>query len=115
MSGSVRTFLAECYIPGIEESSVAAAATRARAAVRALVAAGERIEYLGAVLVAGDEVVFHTFGAQDPVLVERASRNAGLAFERIVESVAVDGADPGLAGQRLATAPGLRRRASRSR
>ena len=79
---------------------MAAEATRARAAAVSLVASGERIEYLGAVLVAGDEVVFHAFAAADAVLVERASRSADLRFERIVESVAVDGADPGLSWRR---------------
>lgn len=96
MPGHERTFLVECYAPGIDEPAVAAAAACAREVVARLVEDGERLAYLGAVLVAEDEVVFHAFGANDPALVEQASREAGLRHERIVESVAVDGADPGL-------------------
>lgn len=102
MAGRRRTFLVECYVPGIDEPAVAEAAARARQTAARLAQGGEALAYLGAVLVAADEVVFHAFSAHDPALVEQASREAGLRHERIVESVAVDGADPGL-GWRGAT------------
>ncbi len=91
-AAAVRTFLVECYLPGVEEPDVAAAAQRARDAVTGLVREGAQIEYLGAALIPQDEVVFHAFGASDAAVVARASREAELRFERIVESVTVDGA-----------------------
>jgi hypothetical protein len=91
--GRPRTFIVECYAPGIDEAAVAAAVARARAAVARLAAGGDQIEYEGAVLVAEDEVVFHTFGADRPEVVERASLEAGLGHERVVESIAIDGKD----------------------
>jgi hypothetical protein len=84
-----RTYLVECYAPGIEQPAVEAAAGRARAAAAGLRASGGAIEYLGAWLVASDEVVFHSFRADDLEIVRAASTSAALAFERIVESVGI--------------------------
>jgi hypothetical protein len=84
-----RTYLVECYAPGIEQPAVEAAAARAESAVASLRAGGGAIEYLGAWLVASDEVVFHSFRAEGPELVHAASTSAALAFERIVESVGI--------------------------
>ena len=79
----------ECYSPGIERDAVARAGERAREASAGLRADGRAVEYLGAVLVPDDEVVFHAFAAQDGDVVCDVSRQADLRFERIVESVAV--------------------------
>jgi hypothetical protein len=92
VAGAQRTWLVECYSPGVVEAAVADAATRAREAVRAAVARGGRLEYRGALFVAEDEVVFHTFAADDADIVGEVSRSAELRFERIVESIAVQGA-----------------------
>ena len=92
-----RTFLVECYLPGVDPEAVAEAGRRSDEAARALQATGVDIAYLGATLVAADEVVFHAFTAPDATQVEAASRAAGLAFERIVESIGIAGADPAIA------------------
>jgi len=84
-----RTYLVECYAPGIDQATVEADAARARDAAMNLRAGGGSIEYLGAWLVAADEVVFHSFRADGPDLVRDASTSAALAFERIVESVGI--------------------------
>ena len=84
-----RTWLVECYGPGIGEASVTAASDRARAAVEVERAAGRWIEYLGALVMPSDEAVFHAFSADEAALVAGASSRAGLRYERIVESVAV--------------------------
>jgi hypothetical protein len=89
MDTTDRTFLVECYLPGVTEASVAEAGDRARASAADLVAEGTPVTYLGATLIAADEVVFHAFRASELADVEAISRAAGLAFERIVESVAV--------------------------
>ncbi len=84
-----RTWLVECYGPGIGEATVAAASDRARAAVEIERAAGAEIEYLGALVMPTDEAVFHAFAADDLERVADASARAGLRYERIVESVSV--------------------------
>lgn len=84
-----RTWLVECYGPGIGEASVAAASDRARAAVEIVRAGGAQIEYLGALVMPTDEAVFHAFAADEMGRVAEASTRAGLRHERIVESVAL--------------------------
>lgn len=84
-----RTFLVECYLPGIAERDVAKASGRARQVVGELRELGREIAYLGALFVASDEVVFHQFAAPDAGIVAEASRMADLAFERVVESIDV--------------------------
>jgi hypothetical protein len=86
-----RTFLVECYLPGVVESDVAAASERARRAAEELRNGGRDVAYLGALFVAIDEAVFHQFRALDAGLVVEASRMADLHFERVVESIGVDG------------------------
>jgi hypothetical protein len=89
LATSMRTFLVECYLPGIDERAVEDAAARALRATGELTSRGGHIAYLGATLVPADEVVFHTFAALDAAIVEAVSRTAGLAFERVVESTLV--------------------------
>src|SRR5947208_2827188 len=84
-----KTWVVECYVPGVDDATVRQAADDAAAAVRALGGPEAGIEYLGALLMAVDEVVLHTFRARNPELVRRASTAAGLGFERVIESVEV--------------------------
>jgi hypothetical protein len=91
MAQSGRTFLVECYLPGVAESDVAAAGERARRVADELRAKGRDVAYLGALFVAADEAVFHQFRARNANLVVEASRLADLPFERVVESIGVDG------------------------
>ena len=91
MAEAGRTFLVECYLPGVAESDVAAASERARRVAEALRADGRDVAYLGALFVAADEAVFHQFRAHDVGVVIEASRQADLSFERVVESIGVDG------------------------
>jgi hypothetical protein len=86
-----RTFLVECYLPGVVEHDVAEASERARRVTEELRAGGRDVAYLGALFVAADEAVFHQFRAGDAGLVVEASRRANLPFERVVESIGVDG------------------------
>ena len=85
----LRTWLVECYGPDIDAASVAAASDRARAAVEVVRGRGAAIEYLGALLIASDEAVFHAFAAEHSLAVADASSRAGLAHARIVESISV--------------------------
>ena len=71
------------------EVDVIEAGDGVRASAAALRAEGRSVTYLGATLIAADEVVVHAFHASDRAAVEAVSQAAGLVFERIVESVAV--------------------------
>lgn len=91
MAESGRMFLVECYLPGVAESDVAAASERARRVADELRRGGWDVAYLGALFVAADEAVFHQFRAPNRGLVVEAARTAELVFERVVESIGVDG------------------------
>jgi hypothetical protein len=89
MADASKTWVVECYMPGVDDARVRLAADRAAAAVRSLGGPESGIEYLGALLMAVDEVVLHAFRASDAALVSRAANAAGLSFERVIESVEV--------------------------
>jgi hypothetical protein len=89
-ASGTRTYLVECYAPGIEQRAVEAAAGRARAAAAELRSEGRHVAYVNSMLVCEDEVVFHLFAADGPAAVHDASVRAGVAFERVVETVALD-------------------------
>jgi len=83
------TYLVECYKPGLERVEVESAADRALTASAELREEGRKVEYVGAILVPGDEVVFHIFAAECAGTVREASVRASVEYERVVESVAV--------------------------
>jgi len=97
-----RTFLVECFVPPANDAAIADAHARIRSLVGPDASGAEAaVAYLGALVIADDEVVFHLFRA--PVLrsVRDLLDQAGVAFERIVESVVVGmGADDPLATHR---------------
>jgi hypothetical protein len=82
------TWLVECFAPGVDDAAVAAAADRVRAVLQGRDDAAD-IAYLGALLMAEDEVVFHAFRAADVEVVRSVGTAAGLEFERVVESIGV--------------------------
>ena len=84
-----RTYLVECYVPGVDALAVEAAAGRARASATALRDEGRQVDYAGAILVRDDEVVFHLFAADDPADVREASVRARVPLARVVETVAI--------------------------
>jgi hypothetical protein len=93
MTDGSKTYVVECYVPDVDDAAVRRAADRAGAALRgfreATGTSDRDLDYLGALLMAVDEVVLHAFRAADPELVRRISAAAGLSFARIVESVEV--------------------------
>jgi hypothetical protein len=84
-----RTYLVECYKPGLERADVEFAADRARAASAKLREEGRKVQYVGAILVPGDEVVFHVFASECERTVREASVRASVVYERVVESIAI--------------------------
>jgi hypothetical protein len=89
MTEGSTTYVVECYLPGVDDAAVHRAADDVAAAVQALGGTETGIEYLGALLMAVDEVVLHAFRATDRALVSAASVGAHLQFERVIESVEV--------------------------
>jgi hypothetical protein len=87
---SKQTYLVECFVPGSDRNAVEAAGLRVQEAAADLRAEGRDVDYLRAILVPGDEVVFHVFAAADVATVREASRRAEVEYERVVASVAVD-------------------------
>lgn len=88
MTEASKTWVVECYVPGVDDAGLRHAADQASAEVRRHMT-GASIEYLGALLMATDEVVLHTFRATDADLVAHVAATAGLTFDRVVESVEV--------------------------
>jgi hypothetical protein len=84
-----RTYLVECYVPGIERAELECEVDRVLAASAELRKEGRDVEYVGAILVPGDEVVFHLFASECEGTVREASIRASVPYERVVESIAV--------------------------
>jgi hypothetical protein len=88
-----RTYLVECYWPGVDERKVASAVGRAQAATLQLRRQGNEIEFLGSILVHSDETVFCLFAGREAD-VRAASERAGITFERVLEALRIDGDQP---------------------
>jgi hypothetical protein len=88
-AGLSRTYLVECYVPGIKPAEVECEVARVRAVSAELRKEGRQVEYVGAILVPGDEVVFHLFASECEGTVRDASVRASVPYERVVESIAV--------------------------
>jgi hypothetical protein len=92
VSGSDRrkSYLAECYWPGVSEQKLAAAARRAREAASELRREGAEVDFLGSILIPADETVFCLFEGREAD-VRAVSERAGIPFERVLESLRIDG------------------------
>lgn len=91
-------YLVECYWPGVTEQKLAEAAARARVAAGEFQRHGRELQFLCSILVPADETVFCFFnGAEEDV--RAASLQAGVRFERVLESRRIDGVS-GTGGER---------------
>jgi hypothetical protein len=84
------TYLVECYWPGISEEKLAAAAGRAEEAAHKLRTQGRELRFLGSILVPADETVFCLFDGLETD-VRAVSQHADIPYERVLESVRIDG------------------------
>jgi hypothetical protein len=83
--GPSKSFVVECYWPGVGEAQLADAVERAQGAASELRIAGANVSLFGSILMPGDETVFLLFqGTEDDI--RATALRAGIAFERIVES-----------------------------
>ena len=79
------TFVAECFWPGVTELDLGALDRRASASAEDASRAGERVRYLGSILMRVDEVVLCRFeGGADAVRL--VAERAAIPFDRIVET-----------------------------
>jgi hypothetical protein len=88
MPGSERSksYLVECYWPGVSEEVLAATVERAREAAAELRRQGGEVDLLTAILVPDDETVFCLFeGAEADV--RAVSERADVPFERVLASL----------------------------
>jgi hypothetical protein len=91
MSRSARRsgFLVECYWPGIREEQIAALAGRAHTAASWRRGRRGGVELAESVFIPVDETVFWLFeGCEDDVRAVAAE--AGITYERILESLRID-------------------------
>jgi hypothetical protein len=89
-SDGVRGFLVECYWPGVTEKQIGALAARAQAAASERRAHRGRVDFVQSIVIPADETVFWLFEGRE-VDVRAVAGEAGLTFERILESLTIDG------------------------
>ncbi len=90
------SFVAECYWPGAHQDDLRELDKRVEACVAELAREGERVRYLGSILMVEDEVVLCLFEGS-LVTVQRAAERARIPFGRILRSAGApwsDGAEP---------------------
>ena len=81
-----RTYLVECYWPGIDREKVDDTEGRLRDLVSSLRSEGRDIAYLGSILVPCDESLFCLFEGQEAD-VRTVTTRAGAPFGRVLESL----------------------------
>jgi hypothetical protein len=89
------TYLVESYWPGVTESAFLERAEQADAAARELRATGRSVEFLGCLLVPGEEFAFWRFASESRAGVEEVSARARLPCDRVSESLEIAGERPG--------------------
>jgi hypothetical protein len=89
-SDATGSYLVECYWPGVSVQKLALSVERARAAARELRRRGRQVEFVGTILVPADETVFCLFDGVEAD-VRSVSSQAGVPFERVLESLRIDG------------------------
>jgi hypothetical protein len=85
---TARSYVLECYWPGVTEQAFVETTDRARNVVAELRRGGRDVSMREAILVRSDEIVFCLFeGLEEDV--RTAGELAGISFERILEAVSV--------------------------
>jgi hypothetical protein len=87
-----RCFLVECYWPGVDEQKLDVTMGRAQSAAEELRRQGHDLRLVGSILVPADETVFWLFDG-DEADIRVVSEQAGVAFERTLESLRIAGTE----------------------
>ena len=80
-----RTFIAECFWPGVREDDLSALDERAAAKAKEVTESGDAVAYLGSVLMREDEVVLCRYRGGTEA-VTQAALAAEIPFTRILET-----------------------------
>jgi hypothetical protein len=83
----MHTYLAEAYLSRDGYDDLPEAIARMRRAAADLTSDGHHVRYVRTIFVPEDETCFHLFEGVSVRAVEKASRRAGLSFNRIAEAV----------------------------
>jgi hypothetical protein len=86
MADPIRSYLAECFWPGVTKTQLEELDSRHELAATAGRDGTAQVRYRGSMLMPEDEVVFCFFDGPSATAVEAAARDAGIPFARIVES-----------------------------
>jgi hypothetical protein len=89
MTDATRSYLVECFWPGVSKAQVQELDSRASRSATADRGRGPRVRYRGSMLLPDDEVVLCFFDGPCEAAVEAAARHAEIPFARIVASTAV--------------------------
>jgi hypothetical protein len=87
-----RSYLVECYWPGVSVEKLEAAADRARQSADELRRQGRNLRFLGSILIPVDETVLCLLDG-DEADVRAVTEQAGIPFERVLDSLRIDGSD----------------------
>lgn len=83
----MKTFMAECFWPGVTTQKVADAGERIRQAARAISPQGRPGRYIGSILVPADEIALCLFEALSEAAASEINRQAAIPSERILQIV----------------------------
>ena len=81
------SFIAECYWPDIRTEVVTELVSQAQTSAAAITGRGEPVTLTGSIVVPEDEIVFLLFEADSAESARRVCEEAGVPFDRIVESI----------------------------
>jgi hypothetical protein len=85
-----RSYVVECYWPGVSEDKLGVTVERLQAATEALCRSGGDVRFVSAILVPADETVLYLLDGH-PACVRKASEQASIPFERVLECLRTDG------------------------
>jgi Protein of unknown function (DUF4242) len=89
MADPARSYLAECFLPGVSEAHLEQLDKRAVQSATGQSGSAAQVHYRGSMLLPDDEVVFCFFDGPSANAVEAVARHAEIPFARIVESTAI--------------------------
>jgi hypothetical protein len=87
-----RSYLVECYWPGVNEQKLGITVGRAPASDE-MSRQGHDLRFVASILVPSDETVFWLFDG-DEADVGAVSKQAGVTFERVLPSLRIDVGQP---------------------
>ncbi len=82
-------FLVECFVSRANAVAVDADSEAARRAAESVTREGTKVRFLRSIFVPEDETCFYLYEAGSADAVREAAGRAGLAFERVAETVVV--------------------------